>query len=172
MVDKEAVLEEARRAREGKEEHPGRIYRVITFPLVGRLFGIEVDYVERVVRIRELRVADVPGVPEYVVGVTAVGGEIVPVVDLGVVLGLGKVDHGQDPCLLVVRHKGQVLGFLVDGVEEILDLPERTVDPPAAFLGEVPEEFLKGEVRIEGEHAALLDMEELMRSDALRTSEG
>jgi len=74
MVDKEAVLEEARRAREGKEEHPGRIYRVITFPLVGRLFGIEVDYVERVVRIRELRVADVPGVPEYVVGVTAVGG--------------------------------------------------------------------------------------------------
>ncbi|HID11172.1 MAG TPA: hypothetical protein EYP17_07710 [Candidatus Latescibacteria bacterium] len=172
MADKKTILEEARRARKVEEDLPERSYKVLTFQLGKGLFGVEVRYVERVVRIKELKLAEVPGVPEYIVGVTTVGGEIVPVVDLGMVLGLREEGSEEGPCLLMVRHGGQVLGFRVDSVEEILDLPERAVDPPAALLGKVPEEFLKGEVQVGEGYLALLDMEGLMRSEALRTSEG
>lgn len=127
-------VELARAAGTGRrEEAPTLVCELLTL-LASEEYAVPVERVREVVPLR--RVTPMPRVPRAVLGLVALRGEMVQVVDLRVRLGLEPsapsrrrrivVLHGQD---------GQVAGLLVDAVREVLRVPEQALEPPPA--GEV-----------------------------------
>src|ERR1041384_5340407 len=76
-------------------------------------------------------------VPPCLAGVFSLRGDIVPVIDLGLLLGLPATAVGNDSKIVVVDHAAGVAGIVVDRLRDL-----RTVEPPL----EPPPVHLRGEV--------------------------
>lgn len=87
-------------------------------------FGMDVQYV--VETIINHPVTRLPMLPEYVRGVLNLRGEVIPAVDIRLRLGQPA---GDDSTIIVLHMDGVQLGILVDGVERIVKLTAKDIQP-------------------------------------------
>jgi len=87
-------------------------------------FGMDVQYV--VETIINHPVTRLPMLPEYVRGVLNLRGEVIPAVDIRLRLGQPAED---DSTIIVLHMDGVQLGILVDGVERIVKLTAKDIQP-------------------------------------------
>jgi purine-binding chemotaxis protein CheW len=92
------------------------------------------DYAIAVERIREIvrlaKITRVPRTPDWLVGVVALRGEILEVIDLRRRLGLPAIEATRASRIVVIHGDDDgVAGLLVDSVKGVLRAPERDVLP-------------------------------------------
>ena len=99
--------------------------KYLTFRLGGDTFALEVRRVHEIMGIQQITA--IPKAPVYVKGVIVLRGKAIPVVDLRLKFGLPEREFTRRTCIIVVRAPGQLLiGLIVDGVSELLTLPDKT----------------------------------------------
>ena len=105
---------------------------LLLFRLGGRqLFGVNVFKVQEVLRRPPL--FQLPGLPSQFAGVADVRGRSVPVLDLGLAIGHPERDTATDDgthYLVVTEFNRSVQGFLVSGVERIVNIAVEDIHPP------------------------------------------
>jgi len=104
---------------------------LLLFRLGGtQVFGVNVFKVQEVLRRPPL--FQLPGLPAQFLGVSNVRGRSVPVLDLG--RSIGHPESGQDAdapgYLVVTEFNRSVQGFLVSGVERIVNIAVEDIHPP------------------------------------------
>lgn len=124
-----------------RRREAGRDY--IVFSLAGERFAIPVHQVTELDEVP--RYTFVPNVPEFVLGVANLRGDIISVLDLRRMLGLGySVDETPSRMLVVrVGDDELVSGLVVDAVHGIAAIPQSDVEP-------APELEEEGALRLEG----------------------
>jgi purine-binding chemotaxis protein CheW len=125
-------------------------------------------------------VTPLPHVPEWVLGVSSLRGDIISVIDLRGFLGLER-NWAADRCrpgagpgrLVVVQSQQDSLSaaLLVDGVREIFCLDAATVAAAEEPGLEPAREYLNGLTRHAGRPLRVLDLERLLRSPEMRQFE-
>ncbi len=100
-----------------------------------------------------------PAEAEPFVEVATVRGEPLPVLDLGLRLGLGRPGRGEH---LSVMRGSRAAALRADRVDELVSLPLAALDPvPADYPAAT--EAVRGACRFEGETYLVIDPEELLR---------
>jgi len=163
----QAILKEAERTRRKRKSTPAgeKIYRLITFSLAGKRYGLEIQFIKSIHWVG--KITPVPGLPDYILGVTSLKGEIVSVVDLCPLLGLKRRNKPPEPSLMAVSFNEVTTSFLVDALGEVVEVPETSIKPiPPKEKAEV--EFIKGSALIEGSPLNVIDLESLMLSPKMR----
>src|SRR5271157_3269765 len=89
-----------------------------TFFVADLLLGIPIRKVEEISRYSS--VTPVPGASESVCGVISLRGEVVTVLDLRTVLGLGKTEPTRQTRNVIVQAGGERIGLLVDRVADVV----------------------------------------------------
>lgn len=107
----------------------------LTVRVAGHTYGIEARHVRRI--LRNDRLCRLPAGPWALLGLAAVGGESVPVVDLAAVLGVGPADRAR-PFLLVLHAARRPLALLVDEAASLERRPQVTVRRPAGAAETTP----------------------------------
>jgi purine-binding chemotaxis protein CheW len=115
------------------------------------------------------RITMVPQVPQWVRGVTSVRGDIVSVIDMRSFLGL-EPHQPATARMLVVRLLDEpfATGLLVDAVDRIVTVPAGAITAPASPLEGPLSPFLRGVCEVGDRLVAVLDIERLLRSSAIR----
>lgn len=142
----------------------------VVFLLAGEKFGIPIH---QVVELDKLpRITEVPNVPYWVRGITNLRGEILSVLDLGLLTGLGRGDHSELGRMIVVRLATDLTAALVvDEVSGISNYVHDELTPPDTWLDEKLLCLLDG-VYSGGEQAfKILNMDRLMATPELRELE-
>lgn len=115
-------------------ETAGVRVEVLVFELGGDRFALETGYILEVFPLTNF--TPVPGVPDFMVGVTPYRGEILALIDLRKLLGLevkGVTDLSR---ILVLGAKRAQCGILVDKAHEVILLqPEEMIDQQPAVTG-------------------------------------
>ena len=117
----------------------------------GERYALPIDDVVEVTRIGDL--TPVPGAPDAVLGVQKLRGQVVPVVDLGAVVGMSRSQ--QRGSVVVVDDSGQPAGLAVDALLDVADLVAEPSDSP--------EGPLLGSAILEGSLVGLLDARRSLR---------
>jgi purine-binding chemotaxis protein CheW len=134
--------------------------QVVAFRLGGEMHACDVALVEEVVSRRPVH--PLPDVPEHVLGVLSLRGELVPVVDVASLLGLVR-DASHPPSVLVLAAESGRVGVAAEGVEEVVDVPAGAVRPPPHGAGERGG-YVAGVARVKGGALVnLIDLAELIR---------
>jgi purine-binding chemotaxis protein CheW len=122
------VLARAAAARESTA--PVRAQReLLVFWLDGAAYALPIERVREIVRLRAL--TPMPHVPEEVLGVLSLRGEIVQVVDARRRFGLAAAEPSRATRVIVMTGEhGGVTGLLVDGVREVLRVDEGELRAP------------------------------------------
>jgi purine-binding chemotaxis protein CheW len=155
----------ARRAAERRsaEVENVAVRQLLTFVLDASPYAVPVERVREIVRVRPI--TPVPRVPSDVCGVISLRGEILEVIDLRLRLRLRAAANGRASRIIVAHSAdGGVAGLLVDGVSEVLAVPEDALRPTAsAEAGNVETLCVRGDRFI-----SLIDLDRVLGFDAQR----
>ena len=92
------------------------------------------DYALDIMSVREIRgwtrTTPLPHAPAYMKGVINLRGTVLPVMDLGVRLGLPAREQTERNVIIVVHHEDAMTGLLVDAVSDIVTLSADDLQPP------------------------------------------
>jgi len=109
-------------------ERTGEELQIVVFTIEGKVLGVDILKVQEILRMVE--VTPFPRMPDFALGAINLRGRIVPVINLRRKLGLPDRPPGPKTCNLLVRSGEQVIGFLVDEVSEVLDIPTGYIERP------------------------------------------
>ncbi len=121
------------------------------------LFGVPIRHILEI--IGATRPQRVPLAPGYVGGLIHYRGDVLTTVSLRQLLGLVPKDGAQD--ILVLESPGGCFGLLVDGVGEVLTLPQEDYEPNPSTLGERRKALFAGAYKLKDELLVMLDPERL-----------
>jgi purine-binding chemotaxis protein CheW len=127
-----------------------------TFYVADLLLGIPIHKVEEISRY--CSVTPVPGAPESVCGVMSLRGEVVTVLDLRAVLGLGKTEQSRQPRDVIVQAGGERIGLLVDRVADVVRAVTADLLPPPANMSGADSAMFQAVYRMENELLVLVDV--------------
>jgi len=139
-----ALLEErARKLARRPEQGSGAIpLELLCFKLAGERYAIETRHVLQVLALVDL--TRVPGAPAHLLGVTNLRGEILPVFDLRVLLGISRAGLSDMSRLLVLGHGEAELGILADSADEIIALDPGALHEPSQPLAALERACVRG----------------------------
>lgn len=115
---------------------------VLQFTLSGERYAIAAAYVRQVVP--AAMVSRIPSAPPFLSGITCVRGELLPVIDLRVVLKLDRDGAGGGSRLLVLGRERSELGFFADDADHIGTVRLHELSPPPAVLTGETRHYLAG----------------------------
>jgi purine-binding chemotaxis protein CheW len=137
-VPLEPVPDGAARAHAGKA-------RCIAIEVRGALYGLPVEDVQEVMTPRPL--TRVFHAPPALAGVIGLRGEVLPVLDLALLLGVGGSSTALEPCIVVVREAAgqrRRAGLLADALAGLRDLPDAGLSGAPSTLGELARSLVAG----------------------------
>jgi len=163
----ETTLAAAGAAAAGTGE-PERM-QYLTFMLDGGTFAVGILRIKEIIESGELTV--VPRMPAFIRGVMNLRGAVVPVVDLAVRFGGRATTVTRRTCIVIVEIEDgdgqQVIGIMVDAVNEVLDIPADQVEPPPAFGARIRADFIQGMGKVDGRFIVILDLNRVLSVDEM-----
>jgi len=139
------------------------LLQLVSFNIGEEEFGVNILQVQEIIRM--LEVTRVPNAPEYIDGVINLRGRVIPIIDLRRRFGMPRKEHDKNTRIVVVELEGQVVGFVVDAVSEVLRIQRSVTEPPPSLVGGVREEYITAVGKLEDRLLILLDLEKVLQEN-------
>ncbi len=148
----------------------GEPQQYLVFSLCGETFAIGIRSIKEIIEYGQL--TEVPMMPELVRGVINLRGAVVPVVDLAVRFGRAPTEIARRTCIVIIEivaqpEQAQVIGVIVDAVNEVLDIPAQDIEPPPSFGARIRSDFIGGMGKVAGKFVILLNLRHALSVDEL-----
>jgi chemotaxis signal transduction protein len=134
--------------------------QIMVFRLSKLRYAVEIDHIREVVR--DPAVTRIPGLPDWVLGVTNLHGDIMSVVDLGRFLGIEATAPVSRRSMIVTRAADQQIGLIVDEIDVIYRVSNEQVISPPFSVEPVLVPYLRGAIERGSEFIRLLDCHRLL----------
>lgn len=152
----------------------GQSAQYLTFMLGGETFAIGILHIKEIIEYGQL--TEVPRMPGFIRGVINLRGAVVPVIDLGARFGKPPANVSRRTCIVIieVEHEGeqQVVGVMVDAVNEVLDIPPDQIEPAPSFGAQIRADFIQGMGKVEGRFVIILNVNHVLSLDEMSTLAG
>jgi purine-binding chemotaxis protein CheW len=142
-------------------------HQYLTFQVQEQKLAVEILRIKEIIEFGRITV--VPMMQQCISGVINLRGSVVPVVDLSARFGQGKTAINRRTCIVILEsqmgEETQVVGFMVDAVNAVVDIGAEFIAPPPQFGAGVKTDFLRGIGKVDEEFVLLLNVERLLDFD-------
>ena len=130
-------LNEVLRRQKRQVENPAQVDADEVEQLVGFIVGeeeyaIPILYIKEIIKPIEFTL--VPGVPDFVLGVFNMRGNVTPLIDLRVMFGVQNPKITDTTRYIVMVYEDNVAGFVIDRLTEAIRMKKSKIDPPPETL--------------------------------------
>lgn len=142
----------------------------LSFILRDESFAVAIKKVREVLDVTTL--TRIPRMPQYLCGVINLRGNVVPVVDLGMRLGMSPINNTVDSCIMIVEvsvegvSEDVVMGVLGDAVQEVLTLGAESLEPAPTMGSGLNTEFIKAMAHYGDSFMVILDIDRVLGASA------
>lgn len=145
----------------------------LTFRLGQEHFALEISRVREV--LDYLHITKVPRTPDFMLGVINLRGNVVPVVDLHLNLGMESEARTVNTCIVIVEidlgHEILQIGALADSVEEVVEIDSDKISPPPRLGIKLNTDFIKGMGKRNDDFVIILDMDKVLTAEEIEEVE-
>ncbi|MBM2833069.1 MAG: CheW [Candidatus Brocadiaceae bacterium] len=156
MVDnKHEVVQDIPQEKEGEQ-----ILQFIGIRLGKELYGIPVEKIRKIAK--PLQITSIPGTAPHIMGLMNLHGEILCVVDVKVLLNMGKAIPGENSQVVIIKTAEGLVGVFCDEVIDIYDIVKKNIETALSTLSAEISSYIQGQVQIDRGLMGILDMERLL----------
>jgi purine-binding chemotaxis protein CheW len=142
----------------------------LTFRLDRELFAMDITKVHEVLEFST--VTKVPRTPDFMRGVINLRGNVVPVVDMRLKLGLTRTERTVDTCVVIaevdVDGERTILGALADSVQEVVEMEGDSIVPAPRMGTRIDTKVIRGMGKKDEEFVIILDIDRVFSGDDVR----
>ena len=143
------------------------LIQLVSFNLEQEEYGINVLMVREIIRM--ISITRVPNTPHYVEGVINLRGKVIPIISLRRKFDLADAQYDKRTRIMVMEVVGEMMGFIVDEVSEVIRISENEIQPPPPVVsGGIEQECMAGVINQAERLLVLLDLERLFSDDEKR----
>ncbi|MDR2909114.1 MAG: chemotaxis protein CheW [Oscillospiraceae bacterium] len=128
--------------------------KYLTFFVGEQIFSLPIACVIEIVQVQPINT--MPELPYYVKGIINMRGKVIPVIDMNLRFGRSEREYTERTCIIIIEINGNQVGFIVDAVDEVLDITPENISPPPA-LAERGSTYIVGVGKLEGKIVLMLD---------------
>ena len=140
------------------------LQQYLTFMLGGEVFAIGILHIKEIIEYGQL--TTVPMMPVFIRGVINLRGAVVPVIDLGSRFGGRRGEVTRRSCIVILELHGeeetQVIGVVVDAVNEVLEIAAADTEPPPVFGTRIRTDFIAGMGKVRDKFVVILDVDRVL----------
>ena len=111
-------------AEDSVTDIPTSTERFLTFMSDGLTIGVSTNYVTEIITNHTITI--IPLVTDYVKGIINLRGQIIPIVDIRLLLGQPSQS---DNCIIILNIEDTLVGILVDTVQKMIDVDTALILP-------------------------------------------
>jgi purine-binding chemotaxis protein CheW len=141
----------------------------LTFMLGGEVFAIGILHIKEIIEYGHL--TTVPMMPAFIRGVINLRGAVVPVVDLASRFGRKPSEVTRKSCIVIieldVEGETQVVGVVVDAVNEVLEIAGADIEPPPSFGTRIRSDFIAGMGKVQERFVIILNVNQVLSAEEL-----
>uniref|UniRef100_A9AB19 CheW protein n=1 Tax=Methanococcus maripaludis (strain C6 / ATCC BAA-1332) TaxID=444158 RepID=A9AB19_METM6 len=136
--------------------------KVVVFKLASNEYCLRVTGVREVLKLQDI--TSIPNTPSYIVGVTNIRGEIMPIIDLRKKLNLfdDAGDEDDEKLVMVVEIDGVPIGILVDSVSDVMQISSEQIEDIEGIKKNASGEYIEGIAKIGNRLIIILDIKNLI----------
>ena len=124
------------------------------------LYGIPIEKTREITK--PIRITGIPGTLPHVKGLMNLHGEILCVVDVKILLNMGKTQMTEKSRIVVVKTAEGPVGIFCDEVADIYDVSTKEIEPPLSTLSKEMDASMKGQTQTRDGLMGILDIEKLL----------
>jgi purine-binding chemotaxis protein CheW len=146
----------------------------LTFVLGKETFAVGILIIKEILEYEEP--TDVPMMPAFVRGVVNLRGTVVPVIDLSARFGRPSAAVTKRTCIVIIEtalnEVRQVLGVVVDAVNEVLEIAATDIEPPPNFGTSIRTDFIQGMGKVRDKFVIILKVDSVLSTDEMEQLAG
>ncbi|MFD2112965.1 chemotaxis protein CheW [Thiorhodococcus fuscus] len=146
---------------QSKNQGPSSAF--VTFSLAEETYAIDVLQVQEVLKLTDI--APVPGVPDFILGIINLRGDVVTVIDARRRMALPDREPDDASRIVIIDVDNQNVGILVDAVAEVVQISPDAVDPAPAVGNDQTSRFILGVTSTAEGLTILIDLNKLLSDD-------
>src|SRR3989339_22270 len=141
--------------------------KIVIFSLGEELYGLPIAEVKEVTGI--LITTTIPNVPDYIIGLIDVRGEVMILIDMQKRFNLALAVKHKKQHTLICELEGKKLGILVDKVKGIISIPSSTIQTPDRVLtSKIDASCIKGMTLYEKKALVILNILGIMTAKDIK----
>lgn len=140
--------------------------KVIVFQLNDKEYGVPVSQVKSIEKI--MHITRVPHTNPFVKGVMNLRGVVTPLLDLRVRFGVEEQAYNEATRVIIVSVEDKEVGLIVDGANDVIDIPTSLIEPPPEVVGLAAEGFIEGVANLDKRLLILIDLDKILESDEVK----
>lgn len=149
-------------------EARAELIQLVSFNLDKEEYGIEVLKVREIIRMTSI--THMPNTPQYVEGIINLRGKVIPIVSMRKKFGLMESDSNGQTRIMVMDIEGELMGFIVDGVSEVIRISASEIQPsPAVVASGIDQECIAGVINQSERLLVLLDLDRMFSHEEKQT---
>lgn len=121
--------------------------KYLTFWSDNQLYAVPILHVEQIVEMQDITL--IPDFVDCVRGVINMRGTIIPVLDFQLCMNKEEKAYSEHTCIIVMntQEANKYLGYIVDGVEEVIDITADQITQPPDMEKRVENNLVAGIIR-------------------------
>jgi len=141
----------------------------LTFVLSDEEFAIPVMTIKEIIEYGHL--TNVPMVPDFIKGVVNLRGNVVPVLNLSSKFGLDVKAIDKRTCIIImdaqIDGESVVMGIVVDKVLQVIEIPEKNIEPAPTLGATIRTDFIKGMGKLDDNFIIILDIVQVLSAEEI-----
>ena len=150
MIDRFATEEEVVDLKE----------KYLTFLLKNQYYAFPIKDVIEIIEMQDITA--VPEFPAYAKGIINLRGKIFPIIDIRLRFHEEEAEYTERTCIIIVSVNETEVGFIVDTVDEVIDIDPNEISAPPKVSGGNSSKYVNGVVHLGGKIILRLQAEKLL----------
>ncbi len=134
--------------------------KIVSFELGGEVYGMKVYEIEEILNVPAIE--EIPNTIEFIEGVINRRGNIVPIVNVANKFSLEEKKIDDDSRIIVIDIGEELVGILVDRVNEIIKIDDDHIEEPPDISTGIPKEAFIGVYNLKGRMLILLEVKKVL----------
>ncbi len=107
-------------------------------------------------------ITPVPKTPNYVLGVTNIRGDIIPIINLRKRLGMDDKEYDDDTRIIICNFDDYRIGLVVDLVKDVITISEENIQSSEGIFQDRKNDFISKIIELDGNYILALDLEKTL----------
>jgi len=167
------ILEQVRRVQRNHLESDAvesPLQQYLSFRLNEEWYAVSVSQLVEI--LPPPKITRVPSVPDHILGVINLRGEVLSVIDLKRFFGLDPGDPGADHVIVVVEYGGVRTGLLVDSIGDLVNLASGELSEEPLVPGKSQRGFFEGAALRDEVLVSIITLEGILESEGMYSRQG
>ena len=118
------------------------LIQLVSFSLDGEEYGVEVLKVREIIRVPVI--TTMPNSARHIEGIINLRGKVLPIVSMRKRFALRDCENDSHTRIIIMDVDGSQIGFVVDGVSEVIRISGSEIQPSPVLSGGVSQDFITG----------------------------